>query len=69
MPLAAGKDEMAIVHALDVPSQERLNILLRVFVNLLEFVDCHDARAVGILQILENLFKGVFRLLNIAKAE
>ena len=66
MFLATGENEVTVVHLLYLPSQQSLNILLRVFADLLELINGYYAGFVRILQILENLLQRIFRLFNIA---
>ena len=67
MPIAAGEDEAAVVHCLDVGTQERFHVLLRVPVYLLEFVDGKDAGEVGLFQIIEDLPEREFGGLDVAE--
>ena len=60
MAVTACKNEPAVVHRLDVGTQQRFYILFGVARDLLEFVYCKYARFVGILKIPDNLLKSEF---------
>ncbi len=67
VPVAAGEDEAAVVHRLDVGAQERFHVLFRVPVDLLEFVDGEDAGEVGLFQISEDFPEREFGGLDVAE--
>ena len=69
MPIAAGEDEAAVVHRLDVGAQERFHVLFRVAVDLLEFVDGEDAGKIGLLQVGEDLPEREFGGLDVAELD
>jgi hypothetical protein len=55
MPVAAGEDEQAVVHALDISAEQRFHVLLGIMGDLLKLIDGEDARFVGLFQIAEDL--------------
>lgn len=65
--IAAGEDEAAVVHRLDVGAQERFHVLFRVAVDLLEFVDGEDAGEIGLLQVGEDFPEREFGSLDVAE--
>ena len=69
VPVAAGEDEAAVVHRLDVRAQERFHVLFRVAVDLLEFVDGEDAGEIGLFQVGEDFPEREFRGLNVAELD
>ena len=69
VPTAAGEDEPAVVHGLDMGAEERLHILFRITVDLLELVDGEDAGAVGLLQVGEDLPEGQFRGVDVTELD
>ena len=69
VPVAAGEDEAAVVHRLDVRAQERFHVLFRVAVDLLEFVDGEDAGKVGLFQICEDLPEREFGGLDVTELD
>ena len=69
MAVAAGKDEEAIVHLLNMCAQRSLHVLLRIVGYLLELVDSEDARLVGLFQIAENLFQRELGRVDVAQLD
>ena len=65
--LAARKHKVAVLHLLDIATQQRFNILFGVMRDLLELVDGHDARLVGSVEIVENLLQSEFGISDVAQ--
>lgn len=65
--IAAGEDKTAVVHRLDVGTQECFHVLFGIPGDLLEFVDGKYAGTVGLLQIVENFPEGEFGGLDVAE--
>ena len=66
---AAGKYEVGILASLDVGSEQHLDVLLRVFSDLLEFVDSDHTPFIRTFQIVENLFERYLRLTDLAQTD
>ena len=58
MPVAPGKDKLAVAAFLYMRPKERLRIFLLVFCNLLEFVDGKNAVFIRLVEIKKNLLQG-----------
>lgn len=67
--VAAGEDEAAVVHRLNVGAQERFHVLFRVAVDLLEFVDGEDAGEVGFFQVVEDFPEREFGSLDVTELD
>ena len=67
MPVAAGIDEQAVVHLLDLCTKRGLNVLLRVKGYLLEFIDGEEAGLFGIFKIVEDLFQRKLRGMDVSQ--
>lgn len=67
--VAAGEDEPAVVHRLDIGSEEGLDVLFGVFVNLLEFVDGENAGEIGLFQVGEDFSEREFGGVDVAELD
>ena len=67
MTVAAGIDKKAIVHFLDMRSQQSLHVLLRVLGYLLKLIDVEDAWFVSLFQIMEDLFQCQLRCVDVTQ--
>ena len=69
MAIAAGIDEKAVVHLLDMCAKRGFHVFLRIVGNLLEFFNSEDAGFVCLLQIAENLFQRQFWGVDVAQLD
>ena len=65
MSLAPGKDEVHIRQVLDMRTEQRFDVLLRIPAYLLKLIESDDTRTVGLFQTSKDFAQCVFRTENV----